>query len=195
MYSPSVNSSITVPNPFISSSNVISNNTNNNVYMSDDISFNFQFLPAGTHTYSEIIYDACRQVGINPYVVVTMILQEQGKEGKSDSISGKNTKFLGVYNFGNIGAYAADSLTAVENGLKYASNAGSYNRPWNSKEKALYGTIDYYANSFIKKVKTHFILKNEMFKEKIYLNINIWVMLQVLTVKVNYLEFVMMIIY
>ena len=162
MYSPSVNSSITVPSPFSNNPSIISNNNNNitnNTYVSDEVSYNFQFLPAGTHTYAEIIYDACRQVGINPYVVVAMILQEQGKDGKSDSISGKNNKFPGVYNFGNIGAYAADGLTAVENGLKYASNAGSYNRPWNSKEKALYGTIDYYANSFIKKGQDTFYLK------------------------------------
>ena len=160
MFSPSVGNSVgTVPSPFGNSINYNSSGYSSNSYSSDDVSFNFQFLPSGTHTYAEIIYDACRQVGINPYVVVSMILQEQGKDGKSDSISGKNSKYPGIYNFGNIGAYAADGLTPVENGLKYASNAGSYNRPWNSKEKSIYGTVDYYANSFIKKGQDTFYLK------------------------------------
>ena len=142
--------------------NSIQNNTSNiynanNQYVEG--SFKFNFLPAGTYTYADIIYNACAQVGINPYVVVAMIIQEQGKDGKTDSVSGKNTKYNGIYNYGNIGAYASNGLTAVENGLRYASEEGSYNRPWNSKEKALYGIVDYYANCFIKRGQDTFYLK------------------------------------
>lgn len=135
-------------------SNIYSSNTAN-----IEGSFNFNFLPAGTYSYAEIIYNACAQVGINPYVVVAMIIQEQGKDGKTDSVSGKNTKYPGIYNYGNVGSYASDGLSAIENGLRYASEEGSYNRPWNSKEKAIYGIVDYYANSFIKKGQNTFYLK------------------------------------
>lgn len=121
-------------------------------------SFNYTYLPAGSHTYAELIYDACRQVNVNPYVIVSMILQEQGKDG-SESVSGINSKFPSYYNYGNINAYAADGFTAVENGLRYASNVGSYNRPWNTKEKGIYGLCDFYANSYVKLGQDTFYLK------------------------------------
>ena len=134
---------------------------NANSIIDETENYKFTYLPAGNYSYAEIIYNACAQIGINPYVVVAMILQEQGVDGKSDSISGKNAKYPGIYNFGNIGAYAnqAAGLTAVENGLLFASTEGSYNRPWNSIEKAIYGVVDYYANSFINKGQDTFYLK------------------------------------
>ena len=131
----------------------------NSIDVNSSLSYNFNYLTPGEYTYSEIIYDACRQVGINPYVVVAMILQEQGVKGQSDLISGKNAKYPGVYNYGNVGAYASNGMTAVENGLKYAASEGRYNRPWNTKEKALYGVVDYYSSSFIKKGQDTFYLK------------------------------------
>ena len=136
-------------------------NTSNSYNYSNigaDNSYNFTYLPKGTHTYAELIYDACRQVNVNPYVIVSMILQEQGVNG-SGSVSGTNTKFPGFYNYGNINAYAADGYTAIENGLKYASTAGSYNRPWNTKEKGIYGLCDFYANSYVRLGQDTFYLK------------------------------------
>lgn len=141
--------------------NIELNNSVAGNIIDENSTFRYTYLPAGNYSYAEIIYNACAQIGINPYVVVAMILQEQGVDGKSDSISGKNKKFPGIYNFGNIGAYANQSagLTAVENGLLFASTEGSYNRPWNSIEKAIYGVVDYYANSFINKGQDTFYLK------------------------------------
>ena len=132
-----------------------------NSIIDETSNYQFTYLPAGNYSYAEIIYNACAQIGINPYVAVAMILQEQGVDGKSDSISGNNKKFPGIYNFGNIGSYANQSagLSPVENGLLFASTEGSYNRPWNSPEKAIYGVVDYYANSFINKGQDTFYLK------------------------------------
>lgn len=121
-------------------------------------SFQFSYMPKGTYSYAELIYDACRQVNCNPYCIVSMILQEQGKSG-SDSVSGKNAKFKNYYNYGNINAYASSDFTAIENGLKYASQTGSYNRPWNSKEKGIYGLCDFYAHSYVKTGQDTFYLK------------------------------------
>ena len=134
--------------------------SSSNTQTSENISesFQFKFMPKGTYSYAELIYDACRQVNCNPYCIVSMILQEVGKDG-SDSVSGKNAKFKGYYNFGNINAYASSGMTAIENGLKYASAEGSYNRPWNSKEKGIYGLCDFYANSYVKGGQDTFYLK------------------------------------
>ena len=121
-------------------------------------SFAYTYLPKGSYTYAELIYDACRQVNLNPYVVVSMILQEQGKDG-SDSVSGKNAKFPSAYNYGNINSFAGGGLTPIENGLKYALTEGSYNRPWNTKEKGIYGLCDFYANSYVRGGQDTFYLK------------------------------------
>lgn len=121
-------------------------------------SFQYSYMPKGTYSYAELIYDACRQVNCNPYCIVSMILQEQGKNG-SDSVSGTNAKFKGYYNYGNINAFASTDMTAIENGLKYASQSGSYNRPWNSKEKGIYGLCDFYANSYVRGGQDTFYLK------------------------------------
>ena len=124
-------------------------NLSTNIAGSETEAFRYTYLPKGVYTYSDVIYNACSQVGANPYVIAAMILQEQGVNG-SDSISGTNAKFPSTYNYGNVNSYASNGLSAIENGLKYASSAGSYNRPWNTKEKGIYGVCDFYANSYIK---------------------------------------------
>lgn len=142
-----------------------------------ETSFPFTYMPMGTYTYAELIFDACRQVNANPYVIVSMILQEQGKKG-SDSISGKNKKFPNAYNFGNVNAFAGGGFTAIENGLKYASETGSYNRPWNSIEKGIYGLCDFYANSYVSIGQDTFYLKKwnvqgqNMFKHQYMTNVS-----------------------
>ena len=141
----------------ISNNGAIANTPDGN-YTETMESFPFTYMPKGTYSYAELIFDACRQVNCNPYVIVSMILQEQGKDG-SDSVSGNNAKFKGYYNYGNINAFKSNDLTAIENGLKYASTEGSYNRPWNSKEKGIYGLCDFYANSYIRTGQDTFYLK------------------------------------
>ena len=141
----------------ISNNGAIANTPDGN-YTETMESFPFTYMPKGTYSYAELIFDACRQVNCNPYVIVSMILQEQGKDG-SDSVSGNNAKFKGYYNYGNINAFKSNDLTAIENGLKYASAEGSYNRPWNSKEKGIYGLCDFYANSYIRTGQDTFYLK------------------------------------
>lgn len=158
----------------------ISGNTSNIINSTGESytleSYPFSYMPKGTYTYAELIYDACRQVNCNPYCIVSMILQEQGKSG-SDSVSGKNSKYKGFYNYGNINAFASSNLTAIENGLKYASTPGSYNRPWNSKEKGIYGLCDFYANSYVRSGQDTFYLKkwnvqgDNMFKHQYMTNV------------------------
>ena len=114
-------------------------------------------VPTG-QTYVDIIMKAAAQTGVNPYVLGAMILQEQGT-GKSGSISGKTTGYEGYYNFFNVGAFASGSMSAITRGLWYASQSGSYGRPWNSIEKSIIGGATYYSENFLKNGQDTFYLK------------------------------------
>lgn len=114
-------------------------------------------VPTG-QTYVDIIMKAAAQTGVNPYVLGAMILQEQGT-GKSGSISGKTAGYEGYYNFFNVGAFASGSMSAITRGLWYASQSGSYGRPWNSIEKSIIGGATYYSENFLKNGQDTFYLK------------------------------------
>ncbi len=108
--------------------------------------------PSGVNTngsisvsYADIIMEAAQLSQENPYVLAAMILQEQGKSGTSGSISGSS----GYYNYFNIGAYAANGMSAVERGIWYASQSGNYNRPWNTPERAIIGGAMFYAENYL----------------------------------------------
>ena len=73
-----------------------------------------------------------------------MILQEQGK-GSSGSISGSS----GYYNYFNIGAYQDGKMGAIERGIWYAKQSGSYMRPWNSREKSIIGGALFFAENYM----------------------------------------------
>ena len=94
--------------------------------------------------YAEIIMEAAQQSGVSPYVLAAMILQEQGS-GSSGSISGQS----GYYNHFNVGAYATSDMTAIQRGIWYASQSGSYNRPWTSIEKSIVGGALFYAENYL----------------------------------------------
>lgn len=100
---------------------------------------------AVTVSYADIIMEAAEQSKVSPYVLAAMIIQEQGTKGSSGSISGAT----GYYNFFNVGAYAVSGMTAVERGLWYAAQSGSYNRPWNTPEKAIVGGALFYAQNYL----------------------------------------------
>lgn len=114
-------------------------------------------VPPGS-SYADIIMAAAAQSGVNPYVLAAMIIQEQGA-GTSGSISGKTPGYEGYYNFFNIGAYDSGTMSAVTRGLWYASQNGSYGRPWNSIEKSIVGGAQYYGDNYVKQGQDTFYLK------------------------------------
>ena len=114
---------------------------------------------SGGSSYVDIIMNAAQQSGVNPYVLAAMIIQEQGRKGTSDSISGTHPSYPGYYNFFNIGAYQSGSNSAVTQGLVYASQTGSYNRPWNSREASIIGGAVYYGENYVKAGQDTFYLK------------------------------------
>ena len=50
-------------------------------------------------TYSDVLMYAGKNAGANPYVLASMIITEQGSDGKGGSISGKVEGYKGFYNF------------------------------------------------------------------------------------------------
>ena len=113
----------------------------------------------GSVNYIDIIMRAAQESSVNPYVLTAMILQEQGKNGTSDLISGRSSNYPGIYNFFNIQAYDDGTMSAVTRGLWWASQAGSYGRPWNSIEKAIIGGADCYGENFVREGQDTFYLK------------------------------------
>ncbi len=119
-----------------------------------DSTEDFRALSNGT-TYVDIIMDAAKSSGVNPYVLVAMLIQEQGVKGTSDLISGKN----GVYNFFNIEAYQSGNQSAISRGLAWAGSGNTYLRPWNTKAKAIIGGAMYYGSNYAKANQNSFYLK------------------------------------
>lgn len=110
---------------------------------------------SGDGTYADIIMEAAEISGISPYVLAAFILQEQGTAGTSELISGSQPGFPGIYNYFNVGAYAAGGFTSIERGLWWAggqdNNSTSYGRPWNTPQKAIINGAVYLSDGYLKK--------------------------------------------
>ena len=110
-------------------------------------------------TYVDMIMSAAVQSNVNPYVLASMLIQEQGVKGTSGLISGTTSPYEGHYNFFNIQAYHSGNQTATQRGVWGASQSGSYLRPWNSREKAIIGGAMYYGEKYVHAGQNTFYLK------------------------------------
>lgn len=112
--------------------------------------------------YLEVFKQAASTNGINVVDLVARSKNEGSNNPNYDSINGQyTTKYNlyyngnsldGFYNYFNIGSYGTN---AIMNGLVYAAGyfdptITSYQRPWNSPEKAIMGGADFLASSYIK---------------------------------------------
>lgn len=88
-------------------------------------------------SYVKIIMEAAKQSGVSPYVLASTLILEQGREGKSDLISGKH----GYYNFFN---YSASGDDVVGNGIAYAKSQG-----WSTRSASIIGGAKKYAEGYI----------------------------------------------
>lgn len=105
-----------------------------------------------TRSYPSTFTDAGKAYGISPYHLASRCLQEQGLYGKSDCVSGTVPGFENYFNYFNIGAYAANGLSATTNGLKYAMGTDeSTGRPWNSRFASIVGSAKYISEKYVKK--------------------------------------------
>ena len=112
--------------------------------------------------YSTYLLKAGKRSGVNPYVLSSMILVEQGFSGYGGCISGKHKGFKNIYNHFNIGAYAHSNRGPVVNGLIFAKakmKKASYGRPWNNKIKSILGGALYYGVNYVRGGQDTFYLK------------------------------------
>lgn len=132
----------------------------------------------GSVNYVDIIMNAASQSGVNPYVIAAMIIQEQGKNGSGNSIKDNYAGYSGVYNYFNVGAYASDGMGAVERGRWYASQSGSYGRPWTSPEASIVGGAQFYGTNYTSAGQDTFYLKkynvqgSNMYKHQYMTNVD-----------------------
>lgn len=111
--------------------------------------------PDGTvKSYADTFVEIGQKVGISPYHLAARCYQEQGR-GTSDSISGTVKGYENIFNYYNIGAYAAGKNSPSKQGLIYASYTGAsaelnYQRPWNTRYKSLLGGAEYVASKYVK---------------------------------------------
>ncbi len=94
-------------------------------------------------SYAHLFMEAGKQSATNPLALASMVLQEQGYQGASPLISGTVPGFEGIYNFFNVGAYAAGGNSAVTNGLISARARG-----WNSRTKSIIEGSKYVGNNY-----------------------------------------------
>lgn len=129
-------------------------------------------------SYADAIMSAAQSSGVSPYVIAAMIIQEQGRNGTGNSISGNYAGYTGYYNYFNVGAYASDGMGAVQRGLWYASQSGSYGRPWTTPEASIAGGAQFYGTNYVKAGQDTLYLKkynvqgSNMYKHQYMTNVN-----------------------
>ena len=106
--------------------------------------------PEGGYTsYSDLLLNAGKRYGVNPFILASKLINEHGSDGNSGSVSGKVEGYEGYYNYFNIGAYAHSGRSAIENGLIYAKEHG-----WDSREKSIMAGTEFFAKDYIRSNKT-----------------------------------------
>lgn len=101
------------------------------------------------YTYVDTFIEAGKEAKVSPYILASRSRQEIGSG--SDSVTGTHGTYPNIYNFFNIGANASGNGGAVTNGLKYASQTGSWRRPWTNPWLAIVGGAEFLAESYIAK--------------------------------------------
>ncbi len=94
-------------------------------------------------TYATVIMKAAKESKVNPYVLASTLIQEQGRKGTTLS-QGVKYKDTAVYNFFNYGASGSNKDEVLKNAKKYA-----YNQNWNTPTEALVGGAIKYGSGYI----------------------------------------------
>ena len=97
-------------------------------------------LPDEDISYAQLIFDVSKENDVNPCVIASMILIEQGTTG-SALCSGKYPGYEGYYNYFNYNAYGTNP---VASGLAYAKTKG-----WNSARKSITAGIESFAEGYV----------------------------------------------
>ena len=102
------------------------------------------------YDYASLLMYAGEVSKVSPYHLATRILQEQGNTGYGSCISGNVAGYRGYYNYYNQGAVKNGNISAVVNGMIYASYSDSDSlRPWNTRMKSIVGGAKMIGSSYI----------------------------------------------
>ncbi len=121
-----------------------------------------------TLNYASAIFNAGAEFNVNPYVLASMIIIEQGYNSDPSEplprlIRGDVYGYENLFNYFNVGAYRTSSMTTVERGFWYAkggsNGATSHCRPWNTRLKSIRGGASNYANGYTNAGQTTYYLK------------------------------------
>ena len=105
-------------------------------------------------SYSQLIWDAGVQSGVNPYFLASTILQEQGTNGATLS-RGYSYNGTIVYNFFNWSANGSTSAEVNANGGKYA-----YSQGWTTPSASIIGGAMKYGDKYVKEGQDTYFYKN-----------------------------------
>ena len=91
------------------------------------------------------IVEASNTYNINGYFLVSKIINEHGKNGSTLSNGqGYNGKYVGYYNYFNIGSFGNGEATIINNGLSRAQKEG-----WNTRRLSILGGAKVVRESYI----------------------------------------------
>ena len=110
--------------------------------------------------FALVIMEAARQAGVNPYILASILIQEQGTNGSEFAHGIKYNATLGivatesntlpshtvvtVYNYFNFGVSGTTESEKLQNGAKYAYNAG-----WTTRSASIIGGAKKYADGYV----------------------------------------------
>jgi len=89
--------------------------------------------------------NVAKEKNVSAYMLASRALQEQGAQGNALG-HGTVEGYKGYYNLFDIGAYAADGLSAMQNGAIYAKSKG-----WDTAAKSIAGGADQLGKGYILK--------------------------------------------
>ncbi len=105
-------------------------------------------------TYATVIMKAAEKSKVNPYVLASTLIQEQGSKGSTLS-KGAEYKDTIVYNFFNFGASGSNKEAVLKNGKKYA-----YEQGWTTPSTSLIEGAVKYGSGYIAIGQDTYFYKN-----------------------------------
>ena len=105
-------------------------------------------------TYSEVIIEAAARSFVNPYIIASTIIQEQGVNGAT---LGKGTTYNGVtvYNFMHWKATGKTDADIINSGASYAYSCG-----WTTPSKSIIGGAKMYSSNYLLRGQDTYFYKN-----------------------------------
>lgn len=107
--------------------------------------------------YIKDIMTAAKESDVNPCVLASAIIQEQGKKGNTGLISGSYSGYEGYYNFFNIGA---NGNNPTVNGLERAKLEG-----WDTRSKAIIEGAKFWREKYIDRGQNTYFYMNYNIKD------------------------------